>query len=546
LSRRRLLAGAGAVGAAAAAQVLSPAASAPVEGSATQGGSARQRAAYRIRETAARTYRDAAQPVPAANGDEERYGDKRASFAKTLPHDDSGEVDPAAYARWQAILESGDPSAFERVPRAPSAVARLNDPQAAYAFELAGADGAAVDVAVPPRFASAEMAAEMAEVYWQALTIDVPFREYDSDPLARAAAAELSRLRALARAGLFRGETAGDRIGPYLSQFLLLDVPYGIATIEQRYRFPTRGQSFLTDTASWLAAQRGEEPAARLRIDATPRYIASARELVEYVHKDFSFQAYMNAALIMLRLGDDALSPTNPYRFSRTQFGDITLGGKNVLSLLAQAALLGQKGAYYHKWLVHRRLRPEAYGGRIDAHLRGRKSYDLHADILGSEAVARASAAHGTALLPVAYPEGSPTHPAYPAAHGSNAGACATILKAFFAEDFVIPQPMEAVDDGAALAAWHGAPLTLGHEIDKLASNITLARDAAGVHYRSDGIAGLRVGEAQAIGLLRDVSRTYNERFDGFVLTRFDGQRIRIADGDVAPIQAAATGARSR
>jgi len=41
--------------------------------------------------------------------------------------------------------------------------------------------------------------------------------------------------------------------------------------------------------------------------------------------------------------------PTNPYRGSRTQFGDITLGSKNVLSLVAQAALLGQKGAYFHK-----------------------------------------------------------------------------------------------------------------------------------------------------------------------------------------------------
>jgi hypothetical protein len=39
---------------------------------------------------------------------------------------------------------------------------------------------------------------------------------------------------------------------------------------------------------------------------------------------------------------------------------------------------------------------------------------------------------HGTRLLPVAFPEGCPTHPSYPAAHACNAGACATILKAFF------------------------------------------------------------------------------------------------------------------
>lgn len=54
----------------------------------------------------------------------------------------------------------------------------------------------------------------------------------------------------------------------------------------------------------------------------------------------------------------------------------------------------------------------------------------------------------------------------------------------------------------------------------------------AGVHYRSDG-AGLAVGEVMAIGLLQDYSLTYNERFDGFSLTLFDGRRVRIVGGEV-------------
>jgi hypothetical protein len=36
-------------------------------------------------------------------------------------------------------------------------------------------------------------------------------------------------------------------------------------------------------------------------------------------------------------------------------------------------------------------------------------------------------------------------------------------------------------------------------------------------------IRGLFVGEQQALGLLRDYSRTYNERFDGFVVREFNG-----------------------
>ena len=81
-----------------------------------------------------------------------------------------------------------------------------------------------------------------------------------------------------------------------------------------------------------------------------------------------------------------------------------------------------------------------------------------------------------------------------------------------------------------------GAPLTLGNEVDKLAANIALGRDAAGVHYRSDSMRGLFVGEQQALGLLRDYSRTYNERFDGFIVRKFNGDRVRIANGEIHPL----------
>jgi hypothetical protein len=502
-------------------------------------------AAFRIRQAAAHAYLDEQIPSQRSNGDEARYADRRASFAKTLPHNDAGEVDAEAFARFVSVLSSGDPDAFEALQRDPAAVVQLNDPQATYAFDLAGLDGAATSLDPPPTFASTLMAAEMAELYWLSLTRDVPFREYETDPLVAAAVADMNAFAEPVASGtgqkptpatVFRGETPGDLIGPYLSQFLWLDIPYGIKTIEQRYTVPTRGQSFLTDYGEWLACQRGAGPRSKLAFDATPRFICSARELAEYVHRDFSFQAYMNAALIMLALGKDVLSPANPYRRSRTQFGDITLGNKNILSLVAQASLLGQKGAYFHKWQVHRRLRPECFGGRIETQATGRRQYDFHTDILHCDAVARVQSQHTTRLLPVAFPEGCPTHPSYPSAHACNAGACATILKAFFDSDYVLPHPVEATADGSALEPWRGAGLTLGNEIDKLANNIALGRDAGGVHYRSDSIRGLLVGEQQALGLLRDYSRTYNERFDGFIVRKFNGDRVRIASGEIRPL----------
>jgi hypothetical protein len=217
---------------------------------------------------------------------------------------------------------------------------------------------------------------------------------------------------------------------------------------------------------------------------------------------------------------------------SRTQFGDITFGNKNLLSMLAQASLLAQKVSYYQKWQVHCRARPEVIGGRIDVHLSGRKSYDIHPAVLHSDGLTRIKAANGSWLLPLAYAEGCPTHPSYPAAYAVSAGAGATLLKTFLDESYPIEHPLQASADGASLEPWSGKTLLVGGEIDKLASN-ALARDTAGVHFRSDSVEGLKLGEAVGTGLLADYSRTYNERFDGFSLTRLDGRQVRIATGAV-------------
>jgi len=496
----------------------------------------RQQRVFECRRDAAQAELHTNPPMPITNGDEDRYPDQRASFSKTLPHNQLGEVHPDAYRQWLTILLSGDPERFAGVPRDSEAVERLNNPQATYAIDLVGPDATALSLAPPPRFASPEMAAEMAELYWLALMRDIAFREYAGHPLTTAA---IDDLRAIGfgeftPSTLFRGATPGDRRGPFVSQFLLRDIPYGLKRVDQRFRVPTRGQSFLTTVDAWVACQRGARSRSQVRFDDEPRYIASYRELVEFVHRDFSFQAFMDAALIILSMsGDAVLSPTNPYRRSHSEFGDITFGSKNLLSLLAQASLIAQKTSYYYKWQVHRRARPEVLGGRIEIHLTGRKSYDLHPSILACDGLARTKSEFGSWLLPQAFPEGCPTHPSYPAAHAVNAGACTTVLKAFFDEDFIIANTVEATADGASLEPWRGEALTLGGEIDKLAANIALARDAAGVHFRSDSVRGLRVGEEAAIGLLMDYSRTYNERFEGFVLTKFDGTKVNIAKGAI-------------
>ena len=502
-------------------------------------GNRRRADALRLRINAAKSHSQGFLPDQSTNGDEGLYDDYRASFTKALPHDDKGLVDPSAYRKLLTALESGEGDDFENIPL--GGTARLANPQAAYRFELTGLDSALTRMRPAPVFAGAETAAEMGELYWKALARDIPFTDFNTSMTISSAVADLNAFSAtvgpkqggaITSDTIFRGETPGDLKGPYVSQFLLKDIPYGATSIEQRYAAPPPGADFMTTQANWLNILRGGAPAETLS-KSGGFYISDGRKLGEYVHVDFTYQAYLSAALIAIGFGPDAFDIDNAYRMSASQGGFVTQGASDVLNLTAKAANLCLTGAWYQKWLVHRRLRPEVYGGRLDQQLIGVMNYGLPSDITGSEAVARVRALNGGAFLPMAFAEGSPTHPAYPAGHATVAGGCCTVLKAFFDEDFIIPSPVVANQTGSALDNWTGADLRLGDEINKLANNISLGRDWAGVHYRSDGVDGLLVGEQQAIGILRDYSRTYNEEFNGFTLTKFDGTRIRVVNGEV-------------
>ena len=505
------------------------------------GGNRRQRSAeaFRLRNRAARFYNQNFLGLQKNNGDEALYLDFRGSYSKALPHNEFGEVDPAAYQSLLTALDSGDSSDFEQIQLSPLADIKLANPQAAYKFEITGRDSHATFMRPAPAFASAETAAEMGEVYWKALLRDVPFIDYDTNADVAAAAFDLNNFSetvgpkdgGLVTIGtIFRGETPGDLVGPYISQFLFKPIPMGNTIIEQRYPTPAPGDDFMTSKADWLAVQNGVAPPPLIK--GNPRYISDARALGEYVHVDFSYQAHQAAALILLGT-PGVFDVSNPYNTSATQGGFVSLGGADVLDLVAKAGNLALNGAWYQKWLVHRRLRPEMYAGRLNFQISGDRDYGLPSEIADSEAVSRLLFSNGNSFLPMAFPEGSPTHPAYPAGHAVIAGACVTVLKAFFEESAILPDPVVPTADGSALLTWNGPDLTVGGELNKLANNIALGRDWAGVHYRSDGVDGLLVGEQQAIGLLQDYSRTYSEMFDGFSLSRFDGTSIQVVNGEI-------------
>ena len=85
---------------------------------------------------------------------------------------------------------------------------------------------------------------------------------------------------------------------------------------------------------------------------------------------------------------------------------------------------------------------------------------------------------------------------------------------------------------GTSLHAWSGAPLFVGGELNKLASNVAAGRNIAGVHWRSDARESLLLGERVAIELLKDTLALGNEDMTkGVSFTGFGGETITVTPG---------------
>ena len=244
---------------------------------------------------------------------------------------------------------------------------------------------------------------------------------------------------------------------------------------------PVAHVDYLTSYDEWLAIQRGGAPASDLILDSERRYIRTGRDLARYVHRDYSFQAFSNAALFLISLGADYVA-RNPYVQRACSFGSrvatetgfCTFGAPAVLDAVTTVANLALHASWRQKWLLHRRLRPEEFGQRLDAVVHEGVDHPIHNDLRSSSVFDFLKS--DRLLLPLAYPEGAPAHPSYPAGHAAVAGACATILKAFFRQDEEFPSPVQPSGDGLTLIPADRVRLTIGGEINKLASNISIGR----------------------------------------------------------------------
>jgi hypothetical protein len=501
--------------------------------------SSRQRAVkcFNNRVNAAQVELNTRIPNEVSNGDENHFPNRIGNYSKGLEHNSIGEVDSSSYASLIRAVNNGDHRFFDQIQMGGTSL--LINPQAGLAFDLEGADSHALAIGTPPSVASREIADVAIENYWMALCRDINFTEYGNEPLTQAAIAELNSLQAflgpkpVTPQNLFRGFTPGDVVGPYVSQFLLQPFSYGAIAVDQRFTTYVPNVDYITDQVSWLAVQNGQSPIEQNQIDSTPQYMRNGRGLGAYVHIDVLFEAYFNACLILVDRGAP-LDANHPYNGSRTQTGFGTFGSPHLKTLVAEVSQRALKAVWYAKWFVHRHLRPEAYGGLVHMNKTHQASYPLHHDILHSDAVARTFAKHGSYFLSHGFPEGCPQHPSYGSGHATVAGACSTIVKAWFddlAPISAVPdmQIVQSSDDGGSLVPYAGSDankMTIGGEMNKIAANIGIGRNHAAVHWRYDYVDSVILGEAVATSMLKDMAHCYNEAFAGFSFTKFDGTRV--------------------
>ncbi len=497
---------------------------------------ARRGQAYQKRIKAAAGDRKIKTPKHPNSGDEALYTNGIANFSKGFAHDQYGVVEPAPYAAYLAAIKTGKRQDFDSLTMGGNTP--LVDPQAGLAFDLETCDPSQNSIPPFDKLNSAGFAAQMIETYWMALTRDVPFSQWNTDPNIAAAVAELSSNSAytgpksVTAQTVFRGFTPGDVIGPYVSQFFLQ--PFNIGAIPfQGYMSTMPNVSFGTDPTSWMKLQNGQGPFHPATATSSLKFLGTGRDLAEYVHNDVLYQEYLNAALMLLKMAPQFSAPIlnsgNPYNSLTSETGFITWGLPMVEVMVAEVIARAIKNAWFEKWFVHRVARPEEYAGLVHYKLLGnpKQDYPIDSSVLSSNAAAQVFAATGSYFIPLSYAEGCPLHPSYPSGHATAAGAAVTILKWFFNESLVIPNPITTTDDGLSTVPYTGSDagqMTIGGELNKLASNVGFGRVYAGIHWRADIVEGMLLGEQVAINLLQDQAHLYNENYTGFTFTKFDGK----------------------
>lgn len=457
------------------------------------------------------------------NLETEKYVEDSLQFSKGLLHNRILHFDKLHHRRIFTAIENND---FDVIEENYKSQNPLVNPIAANAIADVGRDATQYRIASAPGYSTTEFAWEAAEIVWASLCRDVPFVSFDSSEICVDAAATLYSAAApsiTATAALFRPSQRQHLSYPYISQFLC--VPISVGGVRQGFGnfFLRKDKNYLGDFDEFLSVYNGNKPPTPAEYDEQERIPATPRDLCSVVYKDFPSQYFMYAAHVLFGFGKQVLNRNNPYKTCKSQSAFVSFGMAHCFDLLNRVACRALQIAWYYKWNVFRRARPEEYFGLWHV---GEPPPSVDRGVLIAS-LQKLRQTTGGYLLPQAYPEGAPLHPAYPAGHAVVSGACGTVLKCLFDEDAPWPTDLLHSEDGRDRTVYRGSS-TVGEEIDKLMWNISFGRTFAGIHWRSDCESGISLGEQIAVDVMNECKMFQAEEKAQFSVMSFDRQELQV------------------
>ena len=428
---------------------------------------------------------------------------KAVGFHKGFKHDECGEIiDLDNYKDFVCKLVSGDRIGLDTTIEYASATTQMVDPWSGMGTTYVGAATGAVHLPTPPRAFSNENAADMVYNYLMACVTDLPFKCYDQScelatvvsMLNKAEVREFTKDHGphfapgqsgqFTKQNVFRGNSTGNTLGPYLSQFFCNRIITNATNTQEwgakqelfepriKYDDDCKVLSTLSGSQShatyWtfsagqavsnMDSKSNEAWAGSVARAAAgskdKRYVCNGRDLGSMVRGEPTSQYGYQTALLLQNLGV-RFNPGLP-AFTHAS-GNSTAQSHAVAQAYATSfGNLSRMHAYYWKWFQYRQLRPEAAG--LYSHLEkiGIKCYDwpswymgwdqlwckvksLNSDLFDAYPNAnKPNVNWGPGVDPCdpvsyTYPGinrgGAPRHPSYPAAHSYIAGTAFTVLK---------------------------------------------------------------------------------------------------------------------
>jgi len=459
------------------------------------------------------------------------------AYRKGLPHDVNGLVNVEEMGKLITALKEHDYNKLSCVKLGSNN--RLVNPSAAWSQDLFGKD----DYPSLPSITSSKMGSEMAELYCMSLCREIPFSQYRTNTTIDDCCVYLNDLKVYHQTikrkcqknlkidqnnslltsnygksmdeikdkvtpyNIYRGPMYGDLQGPYISQFLYRDIKIGGLMHKQKYNTNIEGSDCMKTWDTAISVQSGNITEANPVHIELPRYIITGRDLASYVNDD-PFQIFYNTLGILIDMG----VPMNPSIIkildnNPAESLSINLGRYDIQTTLAMIGRNALLIAWYMKWNTLF-LRPEAYGIEVERIFRDKRNrYGISEGLLANRILHAVRSKNGTVLLSQVYAGGAPLDPSTPSGYATIAGACVTVLKYFFDSNYEI-EVYEPDITGSNISN-NGMKTTVGQELDKLACNISIGRNWAGVHYWMDAIIGMKKGEKVAISCLGDLIKRY-------------------------------------